>query len=338
MSFLHSIAPVPADLGLPDSFSRWRAVQLTAVDDAYSAFVNDIATVAQMIPCGGGKSLSNVTVAVLLRALVGDGMRAVYLTHSLALQAQLLSEFAECGAVVIMGRGNYECALGVSKSVTCEDGAHLGCKAHKDGACEYVNALNAAKDSSLPIANYAYWIAVNKYGEGLGVVDLLICDEASLAVDTICNAMAIEVSKTDLGRVALKPPEHATALNMGSMDTWREWAKNALETVGKRVKESAGRLRADNASGSADTRAVKDHKALADLEGRLETLAATTGEWIPDVAYTDTPNGGHVVSGWRFDPLWPAEYAEETLFCGVRWRLLTSATMTKKTCELLGVR
>lgn len=322
-------------MGLPDSFPRWRVIQLNAASDAYQAFLNGATHVAQMLPCGAGKSLSNYAVAFLLRSIIGDGMRAVYLTHSLPLQAQLLSEFSECGAVVIMGRGNYECSLGASKSVTCEDGAHLGCKAHKDGACDYVNALTAAKESLLPIANYAYWIAVNKYADGIGDVDLLICDEASLAVDTICNAMAIEITKLDLGRVALKPPADAKD---ASMDTWREWAVGALETVGKRVKESAGRLKAANASGDADTRAVKEHKAVADLESRLEALAGTTGEWVPDVAYSDTPNGGHAVSGWRFDPLWPSEHAEETLFCGVRWRLLTSATMTKKTCELLGVR
>ena len=174
-SLLSQLAPAPCDLGMSsDSFPRWRPIQIRSVGDGLAAPTR---FVAQNLACGAGKSLSNVTQG-LVRG------RTVYLAATKALQCQLLPDFTSVGMVDIRGRGNYPCSYGRSENVTCEDGLHLGCKAHKEGACPYVNQLNEAKSSDLVVTNYSYWIAINMYGEGLGDVDTLVCDEAAAAVPT----------------------------------------------------------------------------------------------------------------------------------------------------------
>lgn len=336
MNLISTIAPVPADLGLPTTFAAWRDVQLRSIDDAYAAFtagLADAATsqyfVSQLIACGGGKSLANMAQIVIAG-------RGAYLTATNALLEQLLAEFASIGAVVIKGRGNYTCALGASDSVTCEDGRHLGCRAHKDGACPYSNALDAAKASPIVLTNYDFWLAIHKHGEGLGVFDILVCDEASAAVDKICDAMAIEITRIDLSRANL------TALGPdASIADWRVWAVSAAAGVDAMLTVSAARLKAigrgDEDVMRGSSRAIQDHKALAALKSNLEALTTVADDWVADVAWHIDAGDHRSAVGWRFDPLWPAERTGDLLYLNIPRVLATSATMTPKTCDLLGM-
>lgn len=307
----------PPGLGLPCKFPAWRPLQIRAVGDGAQSAKR---FVAQCLATGSGKSLSNVMQGMLAG-------RAVYLTGTRALQKQLFDDFEETGMADVKGRGNYTCTYGASGNVTCDDGMHLGCRAHKEGACDYANTLGAARGSALVDTNYHYWMSVNKYGEGLGDVDLLVCDEADAAVDAICGMMTVELTSRELRAVKLGAPTDTT-----DVMAWRGWAAVAVKQIETQQEQEAAVLKRN--PGNAD--ALRNLKQTRALRQKLDTLAQSTGEWVADAAYEDR---GDAVSrsGYRFDPVWPAEYAEDLLFCGVPRVLLTSATLNRKTCRLLGI-
>jgi Rad3-related DNA helicase len=83
----------------------------------------------------------------------------------------------------------------------------------------------------------------------------------------------------------------------------------------------------------ADADALRSLKQTRALAQKVATLAESTGAWVVDVLRGD--NGGK--QGYQFDPVWPAQDAADLLFCGVPRVLLTSATLNRKTCRLLGI-
>lgn len=308
----------PASLGLPDKFPAWRPLQTRAISDGTASSKRFI---AQSLSTGSGKSLGNVMQGMLAG-------RAVYLTATKALQKQLLDDFESCGMTDVRGRSNYTCAFGRSGNVTCEDGMHLGCRAHKEGACDYVNTVNAARVSSLPETNYYYWMSQNKYGEGLGDVDLLICDEVDSALDAICSMMLVELTHREIHGLHIAPPSDA---HVDSMDDWRAFARTSLELLKTQIEQNTAAVKRE--PGNADMlRILKQARALAQ---KLGMLATSQGAWVVDKLRDYGNNNAH--AGWRFDPVWPTQYAEELLFCNVPRVLLTSATMSRKTCKLLGI-
>lgn len=79
-------------------------------------------------------------------------------------------------------------------------------------------------------------------------------------------------------------------------------------------------------------RGLSQVRELRDLTRRLHAIKTMKGEWVHEEARDR--RGRRVV---RFDPVWPGEYAEASLFAGVPHVILTSATIRPKTLELLGV-
>jgi ATP-dependent DNA helicase DinG len=308
----------PPDLGLPPKFSAWRPLQLHAIRDGLESSKR---FVAQILGTGSGKSLASV----LQSSVAGRG---VYLTYTKALQTQLMEDFADFGMRDIRGRSNYICTYGAD-GMTCEDGALLGCKAHKEGACEYVNSLAAAKDSRLAVTNYAYWMAVNRYGEGLGPADILICDEADSAVDAICNMLTVELSNRELHTLQMHPPA-----DVNDFGSWKIWAADASGKNKTKLEALAEILKQQQPQNVDVLRGVKMHRML---EQKFATLLAAAGRWIADSTY-DYANGSAVSTGFRFDPVWPARESESYLFRGLPRILLTTATMTRRMCtHVLGI-
>lgn len=314
----------PPDYGLPEKFSAWRPQQLRAISDGLSAAQSGKRFIVQCLSTGSGKTISNV-----MQGMIAG--RAAYLTMARALQDQICDpisgDAASVGAVDIRGRSNYHpCVFAANSTATCEDGVYMGCKAHKEGLCPYVNKLEQARESMLPVSNYAYWMAINKYSEGLGPVDMLICDEADQTVNAICNMMTIEITNRELHALQLKPPTDTT------LEGWQAWSKGARKRVDEEVDKQAGWLKRN----VADHDALKMSKSLKSFTQKLETLLNATGRWVSDNMY-EYASGVNHQTGYRLDPIWPTAYAEELLFCGAPRVLLTSATLSKKTCSLLGI-
>ena len=211
------------------------------------------------------------------------------------------------GVSDVRGMANYPCLE--RPGLGCDEGPCLaGMKcARFDGGCEYFDAVRSAKRARIVVTNYAYWL---KSGERLGSFDCIIADEAHDVADLLSAHLAIVLGDGEVrGGLAIKWPERDVA------SEWRQWAKEAL----RRVDLIAGRTQS--------WAPVKEHTALKDLRTRFDRLAELPDDWLR------VKDG----NAWRFEPLWPAAFAEKALWRGVGKVILASATLTPKTLELLGV-
>lgn len=308
-SIEHRLEFTPPELGLPEKFAHWRPGQ----DDAVARILDSTARfVGVGMPTGGGKTLVYVAAARLL------GKRTVILTSTKGLQSQLLDDFQSLGMTDIRGRANYRCCI---DSLNCEQGAHVRCSVRRSDDCDYYHHYRLAVGAELVVTNYAYWPMIHRYGEGLGKVDMLVCDEAHDAPDAVCSIMTVAISPQDVfRRLRLDWPR-----DTDSVACWRQWASRCLP-VGEEYKEAIAEEVRTTPSPSA--RLVQEMTHAASLCANLATLAASRGEWV-----SETSAGG----GWRLAPVWPAEYAEDVLFLAIPKVVLVSATLLPKTLEILGI-
>lgn len=310
--------PTPSDLGLPPKFSSWRPGQYSAIDQACQALSCENKLVVINAPTGSGKSGMAVATGNVL------GGRTVVATSTKPLQQQYLDDFAGSGMVDIRGRGNYLCHLG--DGTTCEEGYDEGCPDAPFAQCPYRAAYSFACGSSTVVTNYSYWAAIHRYGEGLGGIvgtNLLVCDEAHTAFQEICSAMALEFSERDVSfLLGARLPNRDLGL-----EGWKSWARDLRPIASRSVAETE--------------QAVKDRPArartilhrlrrLRRILASLVDLEGARGEWIfhrRRTAQSDT---------WCADPVWAAPYADPILFAHARQALLVSATVTRRTMQLLG--
>jgi Rad3-related DNA helicase len=223
----------PDALSLP--YTSWRTGQCLAIRTALKG--KKRFTVIQA-PTGSGKSL----VAAACTRLVSDTTRTMILTATNALLDQYSSSF-DCLAQV-KGAGRYECLAATSehrslfpfgaKNVKCDEGAcRIGATCTlKSNGCLYFDALRRAMTSNAPVTNYAYWLSMRRFAEGLGRVDRLICDEAHTLPDELMGAFQIVVPRSELGRT--KAPK--------TIEEWKTWAGGRL-TASQPATDEATRLR-----------------------------------------------------------------------------------------------
>jgi Rad3-related DNA helicase len=299
----------PQDLGLPAKFQRWRPYQEDAI---LSAASSQKRFVAQAVPTGGGKSLSYVAQAIL------GGHRVVVLTSTKGLQDQLRSDFSSLGMTDIRGRANYRCHM--SPGMTCEDGAHAGCRSNGTAGCPYTCAYKIAKAAPFVVTNYPYFMLQHKFGEGLGSFDLLVLDEAHNAPEEICSVMSVSITSREVYRMLRSdfPPDGS------SIGTWSAWAGELLP---------AARVECDRLSDLAKSRIggvslaeARELREWKNLVSKLETLAEARGEWEAEA----------IKGGYKIDPVWASQYAD-ILFLKVPHVLMVSATVVPKTLDLLGL-
>jgi Rad3-related DNA helicase len=306
------------DLGLPPKFKTWRPGQMEAVSaglDSNRRFV------AHAMPTGSGKSLVYMAESLM------RGCRACVLTATKGLQDQLLNDFGHCGLVTVKGRQNFDCVEAPhDRPRTCEDGPHLGCheskKRREETECPYREQYYSAMDSQLVVTNYAYWCAINQYGDGLGEFDMLILDEAHDGPGFVCDAVNVYVTAYDVIRV-LQTDWPRWPLNP------KEWVAFARANVAKAqqlVTELATKMLLGQDGGPAAMDRLKSYKRLV---SKLETLIKLRGQWVVDAVHGRE-------DGYRIQLVWAREYAEEILFRGVPNIRLISATMTQKTLQMLG--
>jgi len=324
-----SILPEPSALGLPERFVDWRPGQ---EDAALRAVESTKRFVAIAAPCGMGKSMAYVAAALL------SGERTAFLTSTRGLENQIYTDFHESGLFDIRGQGNYPClyktdienAAGTHQnSIGCDEGpCHGGMKCElKEGGCTYFDALRTARQSKLLSTNYSYWMHQQEHGGGLGGFGMLILDESHDAVSQLGNYLAVELFPADLDILGEdRFPEHS------AFEPWKVCSRVWLD----RARSQREYLEAAVKGGLADgdsRQAVRQVKHLKKLERKLAQLSSAQGDWVFQVMRRG-PSGSVVA---RFDPVWPADYAERRLFCGIKKVVLTSATIRPKTLELLGI-
>ena len=209
----------PCDLGLPEKFEHFRPEQVEAVD----AILNTPKRFyGAALPPGAGKSLIAAAVA---RA---SGLRTVILTGTKGLQSQYISDFGQSGLTDIRGTSNYTCKA--MPNLNCRMGASAGCPLCTGGGCTYKQRLQEVREADLVITNYDYWVAVNKFGNGLDKppafegddlkpVELLICDEGSAAFERLGGALKVTIKESTL---------IAADLEYQKSDDLKQWVSWAL--------------------------------------------------------------------------------------------------------------
>lgn len=321
---MESLLPNPVELGLPSKFSCWRPGQESAI---LRALDSPKRFVVLAMPVGAGKS------AVYLGAALLAGIRTAFLTSTKGLQTQLNSDFAPSGLVDIRGQNNYICNFDPEEKdkPACDEGpCHAGikCERQKEGGCDYFDAAAIARRSPLVVTNYSYWMHALDTGDGLGNFGMLVLDEAHDSVDSLSDYLAVELHAAEIEGLLGEHdiPEHA------KMGEWIGDARRWFQVcAGRRDRLSA---LVKNDMSEDRKRDMREIRALKRLEKKVERLASAKGEWLFE-AMRVGPLRGRMV---RFDPVWPADYAESCLFNSISKVVLTSATIRPKTMGLLGVK
>lgn len=319
----------PAELGFPEFFKAWRPDQLTAIDRAIKSTKRFIAAT---IPTGGGKSLYGVATALLSP----DVKRTLYLTSTKGLQDQLSNDFNTMGLVDIRGKRNYPCiAVDPGSSLhkyrrhrgytgcdegPCNVGVHCDhapsrTEPHIRPYCGYYGAKWDANRASLVSTNYAFWFASNAYSDGMGDFDLIILDEAHDADKELESFLTFEVTTDDVQYLRSRLPD------TDELDTWRNWAGHHYGNLASLI-ESREQMPPKDPEGAQEMRKLK---AVLSKLSRLKDVEPL--DWIVEREQYKA----------MFSPMKVNKYAEEFLFCGIKKVLLTSATLTRKTLQLLGI-
>lgn len=290
----------PASIGLPASrFPEWRRGQAEAIRSLLYAQERFNLL---CIPTGGGK-----TVIAAAYLAIENLERGAYLTATNALLDQVDEQLGpSLGIVNVRGRSNYTCDI--NPDVTAAKGKCTGgvyCENMKYGPCEYYDGLRAAKASRLTSTNYRFWLHAEESGS-IGEFDTLILDEAHKVPDEISEFAAVTINESELRRYGLEAPHTGRGLV--------RWAQYALNIVDAQLQRE----------GSVDRR-----RQSKDMVRRLARLCRLSDEtWIPS-----RPTR----SQWRWDLLDPGALAEDLLFRGARKIILVSASIRRKTLQLLGV-
>ncbi len=311
----------PQSLGLPPRFQEFRPQQLRGIRLIETCQKRHLIL---PIPTGGGKS------AALLGAALKLGGRTLILTGTRHLQDQYKRDFSSI-AVDLRGKANYECILpGMSDSdrskygdrdgrvscdfAPCSDGWKCFMRKGRgeDGEeteeerCLYFKQLERAKSAQIVITNYACWLAQANYSQGLGGFDRVFLDEAHNAGEEICRFLEFNVRVGQLKYYRLAPP---------SADTTAAWLAWAIGSQ-KRIKEAVEKAPKG-----------KPKRELKDLQSKVESLVAHGKQgWVI------TRRGDMV----HIEPVWPFDYLH--LLTGtIPQVVLVSATLTRKTVELLGI-
>lgn len=318
-----STLPPPVDFGLPEQFQSWRKGQ----DDAVLHVLESPERfVGMVLPTGAGKSLVYMATAKLLAA------RAVNLTATKALQRQLFTEYGDDETVLVQGQSAYACralqaggelvrdyaSLQSSGSQVMVDHGpcHLGvdCSLKLTG-CEYFDAVRAAMRADVVITNYAWWFTIVNRPDIRMRPDLLVLDEAHAAPDQLAAALGADVGARDVGEILNQKLPKADGLGG---QQWVDWARiesnklvAMLEGTRPTTRDAARKLR-----------------RAQWLQHSLDRLAHIAPKLL---LASDTEDGV------RFDLVWAAPYAESHLFRGIKKIVLTSATLTTHTTDLLGI-
>jgi Rad3-related DNA helicase len=344
-----SVLPPPNLLGAPSKYSQWRSQQAEAVLAAAESKKRFVVINA---PTGFGKSLVYVATSLLTDA------RSVELTATKALQTQLVDDFHESGMIEIRGLNSYPCIEGtptgrfgdmrregyradrglpmMCDEAPCQSGAWCP---KRGGGCEYYDAYNRATyhNSKLVVTNYAYWMSIHKYGEGLGKVDLLVMDEAHSIFDEIGNFVGTDMHPGEL-EALMSGASDARCPGPGtSQADWIEWGQTwygevslQLERIKIAIREhdrnpDRGRERLSYAT-------LRRARDLKRVQVKLETIATMRGDWIID--FSEDSRKRTLI---KFAPIWPGEYAEQYLFLGIPKIIMVSATINRKTPAMFGI-
>jgi len=320
-------------LGIDGPYDEWYPAQDEAVDAVLKFLKGSKRVMGLSAPTGAGKSVIAMCAAKL------SDRRTVYLTSTKGLQNQIYGDFSALGMSLIMGQNSYQCiAEGAQDGgfVSADEGPcreGWSCP-HKGMGCPYYDKLRQALQSGLVVTNYHYYLAQTYYTEeGLGDIDLLICDEAHLTWNAMESHLSLSLKKGELENTGCHYPEKGFA----KWSEWRKWAqtqRSKAAELATRYKAEINELR--DSQEDVPPKLRRAFREATSLERKLDSLGSSAGDWVWErKSYTE--RSGVQVNVWEMSPIWVATYTYPRLFRNVPKIVCMSAVLTEKTMRILGV-
>lgn len=294
----------PADYNLPPKFVEFRKTQKLGLSRVLEEAAGLVETTrfrgCQMI-VGSGKTGYYFTLD-RIRKLTNHDHRTVIVVMTRPHQDQILDDFADIpgGIADLRGRSNYACRY----HGDCDTGGVERCPLDRTPGCPHAAAVAAASDAPVVLTNLACWIAINRFGGGLGKFDLMIIDEAHALFPQLTEAGTVRVLSNVGPRGEFSRLRH---------DRWKDYAA-------KRSKELEAEI--PRARGSRAKR-LKREKMEMDL--LVSDLSPAT--------YAIDVNRYGVA---QLTPIWPADYAERVLYRGIPEVCLLSGTLLPRMLDAVG--
>jgi hypothetical protein len=113
------------------------------------------------------------------------------------------------------------------------------------------------------------------------------------------------------------------------MEDWITWASDAYHKVSGKLADLEAEGEADKAGrGKIHPATSREIQALTKIQGKAAGVIAAVGEWVVS----------KIGDGYRLEPVWARDYAQTVLFRTIPKIVMVSATMVRKTLDLLGVK
>lgn len=290
----------PQDIGMPEKFKVWREGQESIIKESIH---NPGRLLIQVVPTGGGKSAGYMASALFF------GGRTIILTSTKGLQDQLEREFGDI-LTAMKGQSAYRCKINYHS--TQNGPCHWGypCRLKMKG-CPYYDQIRKAQQARIVVTNYAFWLTNSP--DTLGDFDYLIGDEAHSIVDHLLDAQSVHLHQKECESVAAWPRSGG---DVGFYKIWGSVMKNHISRSLAELKDK-GDIESPHAIN------------ILNLSRKVNKLDKVRGNnWVAE----------HVGKSIYFDLIWPEPYMlERELFRGIGKILLTSATVNRKTMDILGV-
>lgn len=201
--------------------------------------------------------------------------------------------------------------------------------------CLYYDAYAVAGQANVVVTNYAYWMSINRWGEGLGKFDILVLDEAHNAIEELGSFVGTELNPIELEAALPGSTNVPYFTKMDEQDLWRQWAIRWNSAAVLKLEEYKEMIRSQD---RGDGRVKINHSILRKardlrrVQQKLETVATMAGDWV--IEWVEDAKRRPIA---KFDPVWPGEYAERYLFLDIAKVVMTSATVRPETADKLGV-
>lgn len=302
--------PPPDELGL--DATRWRPGQEEAIELCSSPGLTSLS-----MPTGSGKSYVGLGIA----ATQPVGERTLYLTATKGLQDMIPSScsklWRDMGAVDFRGKNAYTC-MGKA-NMTCREGMQAGCAFANTNSCTHYSAWSAAARAPLVVANYHVYLQSLKGKRFFGPFDTIILDEAHLAYHAVSSCMACVLTDKDVDMIGIDVPNHD-----GNCLLWKPYLVRALPVA----EEVLRKLREVAKTSTTPSKTMLEN--MNHWEEVVNGIRAMRDSVLEDWA-VDRLGGG-----FRFEPIRISRYAARLL--GRKRTVLMSATLTRKTVDMLGFR
>lgn len=311
--------PSPQELRFPAKFQSWRPPQLDALRRLLTSQKRVKALTA---PTGFGKTMVYIAYALITK------IPTCFVTASRALQDQLMEDFSSCGLVDLRGRRNYVCDM--RPDTTCEEGYAARCPYKGTVSCPSTQAEMRAACSPLVVTNYTKWCASKKFGQGMEHFGQVVFDEGHEAPHALADSAQVVLHQHEIEQIlGLDFPDPGPAEDFVN---WKPWAIEARAVADAELHRAKAAMQNYPDKPSA----VRHYLHMRNLVRRIVSVAAGNPQnWIADV--WQEQRGNNVSTGYVFDPIRPAKFAEGALLLHMPSILVVSATLRPKTLYMMGV-